>query len=193
MTCRGFEQVCTADEARDYFKAKGLTYGDITEGDILVLTMLLQRELKKSNKAKETSADMTLSSQVDMKQRDDGTFISCFFRMNSHYFDRREAISFNRDGFIGFAGWADVGNKNPLLRAFLAWCDYLTNEPQGDGWLSVKDQLPPEDGAYIVCTETGAVCTSHYYKSHQHFSGRNRRVTHWRPMPEPPKEARHGR
>lgn len=26
---------------------------------------------------------------------------------------------------IGFAGWADIGNRNPLLRGFLKWCDYL--------------------------------------------------------------------
>lgn len=128
MTCRGFEQVCTADEARDYFKAKGLTYGDITEGDILVLTILLQKELKKSNRINETSVNMTLSQKVDMKLADDGTLISCFFHMSAHYFTDREAISFNRDGFIGFAGWADVGNKNPLLRAFLAWCDFLAGE-----------------------------------------------------------------
>jgi len=29
---RGFESVCTNDEARDYFKKCGLTYNDITEG-----------------------------------------------------------------------------------------------------------------------------------------------------------------
>lgn len=29
------------------------------------------------------------------------------------------------DGFIGFAGWADQGNVNPLLRAFLKWCDMI--------------------------------------------------------------------
>ena len=58
--------VCTTDEARAYFKEKGLTYGDITEGDILVLTMLLQKELKKSNKEEETSCDMSLSAKVKM-------------------------------------------------------------------------------------------------------------------------------
>lgn len=125
MTCRGFEQVCTPDEARSYFKEKGLTYGDITEGDILVLTMLLQKELKKSNKAGETSVNITMSSKVDMKKKSSGSIICCFLYVNANYFTRREAISFNRDGFIGFAGWADQGNVNPLLRAFLKWCDYL--------------------------------------------------------------------
>lgn len=118
--------VCTTDEAQAYFKEKGLTYGDITEGDILVLTMLLQKELKKSNKDNETSVStMTLSSKVDMKKKSNGSIVHCFLCMNSHYFTRREAISFNQDGFIGFAGWADQGNTNPLLRGFLKWCDYM--------------------------------------------------------------------
>ena len=131
MTCRGFETVCSTDEARAYFSNKGLTYDDITEGDILVLTMLLQKELKKSNKAKETSTDMSLSPKVDMKKRSNGTIISCYLYVNANYFTRREAISFNEGGFIGFAGWADVGNRNPLLRAFLKWCDYLAEGKDG--------------------------------------------------------------
>ena len=126
MSCRGFEAVCTNEEARQYFRDKGLSYHDITEGDILSLLMLLNREIKKSNKAGETSVStMHMSSKIDMKKRTNGTIIKCFLYINSHYFTRREAISFNEDGFIGFAGWADQGNTNPLLRAFLRWCDDL--------------------------------------------------------------------
>nr|DAQ62530.1 MAG TPA: protein of unknown function (DUF4646) [Caudoviricetes sp.] len=126
MSCRGFDAVCTNEEARQYFRDKGLSYHDITEGDILSLLMLLNREIKKSNKAGETSVStMHMSSKIDMKKRTNGTIIKCFLYINSHYFTRREAISFNEDGFIGFAGWADQGNKNPLLRAFLRWCDDL--------------------------------------------------------------------
>lgn len=126
MSCRGFEAVCTTGEARQYFLDKGLSYHDITEGDILSLLMLLNREIKKSNKAGETSVStMHMSSKINMKKRTNGTIIKCFLYINSHYFTRREAISFNEDGFIGFAGWADQGNTNPLLRAFLRWCDDL--------------------------------------------------------------------
>lgn len=126
MSCRGFEAVCTTKEARQYFRDKGLSYHDITEGDILSLLMLLNREIKKSNKAGETSVStMHMSSKIDMKKRTNGTIIKCFLYINSHYFTRREAISFDEDGFIGFAGWADQGNTNPLLRAFLRWCDDL--------------------------------------------------------------------
>lgn len=126
MTCRGFEEVCTKEEAREYFKNAGLTYKNITEGDILTLIMLLNREIKKSNKIGETSVNtMTLSKRIDLKKRSNGTIITCFLYVNSHYFERRECISFNADGFIGFCGWADVGNSNPILRAFREWVDVL--------------------------------------------------------------------
>lgn len=126
MTCRGFEEVCTKEEAREYFKNAGLTYKDITEGDILSLVMLLNREIKKSNKMGETSVNtMTLSKRIDLKKKSNGTIISCFLYVNSHYFERRECISFNADGFIGFCGWADVGNSNPILRAFWEWVDSI--------------------------------------------------------------------
>ena len=126
MSCIGFDAVCTNEEARQYFRDKGLTYDDITEGDILSLLMLLNREIKKSNKVGETSVStMHMSSKIAMKKRTNGTIIKCFLYINSHYFTRREAISFNEDGYIGFAGWADQGNTNPLLRAFLRWCDDL--------------------------------------------------------------------
>lgn len=88
MRKTGILPVCTNNEARAYFAGKGLTYADVTEGDILAL-------------------------------------ISCFLYVNSHYFERRECISFNADGWIGFAGWADQGNTNPILRAFIEWCDAL--------------------------------------------------------------------
>ena len=126
---RGFESVCTNDEARNYFKECGLSYKDIMEGDILALVLLLNRELKKSNKIGETSVNtMSLSKKIDIKKNTDGSIRTCFLYMNSHYFTRREAISFNQDGYIGFAGWADSGNLNPLKRAFLAWCDQLKAE-----------------------------------------------------------------
>lgn len=129
MASRGFECVCTNDEAREYFTKAGLTYSDITEGEILALIMLLNTELKKSNKVGETSVKtMRLSNKVDIKHKSNGSITSCFLYLNSHYFTRREAISFNENGFIGFAGWADDGNLNPIKRAFLKWVDMLKKE-----------------------------------------------------------------
>lgn len=121
-----FGAVCSTNEAREYFKNCGLTYDDVTEGDILTLVMLLNKEIKKSNKVGETSVNtMCLSKKIVFANSHRQTMKRCFLYMNSHYFTQRECISFNEDGFIGFAGWADQGNTNPILRAFLAWCDVL--------------------------------------------------------------------
>lgn len=121
--------ICTNDECRKKFSDCGLTYKDVTEGDILTLVMLLNREIKKSNKSGETSVStMRLSDKKKMKLKSNGTIEECYLFMNSHYFTQRECISFNRDGFIGFAGWADSGNLNPIRRAFLEWCDILKNQ-----------------------------------------------------------------
>ena len=126
---KDIEAVCSNDEARQYFKDKGLSYSNITEGDILTLTMMLNKEMKKANKDCETSTGtLNLSRKINMKRKSGGSIICCYLYVNSHYFTQRECISFNEDGFIGFAGWADQGNVNPILRAFIKWCDYLTEE-----------------------------------------------------------------
>ena len=131
MSCRGFEPVCSNEDCRKRFADYGLTYRDITDGDILVLAMLLNREIKKSNKTGETSVNTTrLSEKKIVKHRPNGSITEAYLFMNSHYYTQRECISFNKDGFIGFAGWADDGNSNPLRRAFLEWCEILKKQKE---------------------------------------------------------------
>ena len=131
MSCRGFEPVCSNEDCRKRFADYGLTYRDITDGDILVLAMLLNREIKKSNKTGETSVNTTrLSEKKIIKHRPNGSITEAYLFMNSHYYTQRECISFNKDGFIGFAGWADDGNSNPLRRAFLEWCEILKKQKE---------------------------------------------------------------
>ena len=138
--CRGFDSVCTKDEARAYFKGNGLTYDDIKEGDIAALCILLGQEYKKSNAVGETSVNTEyLSKRVDIKRKSNGSIICCFLYVNSHYFTQRECISFNRDGFIGFAGWADPGNTNPILRAFIKWCDLLAEGKEADAVINSRN------------------------------------------------------
>lgn len=123
--------VCSSDYCRQRFSDLGLTYGDIADGDILALVMLLNRELKRSNKSGETSVNtMRLSEKLIIKHKSNGTISECYLFMNSHYFTQRECISFNKDGYIGFCGWADTGNANPVKRAFLEWCDILHNQKE---------------------------------------------------------------
>ena len=69
MRKTGIFPVCTNNEARDYFAGKGLTYADVTEGDILTLVMLLNKHIKKANADCETSmGSMYLSRRIDLKR-----------------------------------------------------------------------------------------------------------------------------
>ena len=94
MRKTGILPVCTNNEARAYFAGKGLTYADVTEGDILTLVMLLNKHIKKANADCETSmGSMYLSRRIDLKRKTNGALISCFLYVNSHYFERRECMS----------------------------------------------------------------------------------------------------
>lgn len=60
-------------------------------------------------------------------------------------------------------------------------------------WISVKDRLPEDDGKYLCCTRSGAIVVVKYH--HFRDTGRWRTyesvaqsITHWMPLPEPPKE-----
>lgn len=64
-------------------------------------------------------------------------------------------------------------------------------------WISVKDRLPECEGSYIVYTERGSIYASHFYTEKRFASGYVReaqwsqrgtvKVTHWMPIPQPPK------
>jgi len=121
----------TREDARRYFTDCGLTYDDITEGDILLLVMLLNKEIKKANKLGETSVStIHLSKKMVFVNSPRHTCKRCFLYLNSHYFTQRECISFNEDGFIGFCGWADLKNTAPILRAFIKWCYVLKEQKE---------------------------------------------------------------
>ena len=127
MSTRWKEVVCTNDEARKFFGDKGLSYENIREKDIRRLIEYLSDEFDISNQTGETSVNtMDVNSKCKITIAGDGHIVSFFLTMRSHYFKDRECISFNENGFIGFAGWADPGNLNPIKRAFLRWCDRLS-------------------------------------------------------------------
>lgn len=68
---------------------------------------------------------MTLSRKTKVKHKSNGAITEAYFFMNAHYFKMRECISFNRDGFIGFCGWADDENTAPVLEGFNEWLDLM--------------------------------------------------------------------
>lgn len=159
------EAICSNQDCRDRFTQLGLTYDDITEGEILALVLLLNREIRKSNKTGETSVNTTrLSKKIILKHKPTGQITECYLFMNSHYYTQRECISFNRGGFIGFAGWADDGNLNPIRRAFLEWCGMLAAQ---------KAAARPDPNTLTI--PLGEPTTSEMLKFMEHLDKEDRR------------------
>jgi hypothetical protein len=71
-----------------------------------------------------------------------------------------------------------------------AFCYIKYLEAAQPKWISVEERLP-DDGKYIVCTAKGSVyCTR--FKAFgcggSFQTDINTHITHWMPLPEPPKE-----
>lgn len=111
------------DQARENWKQSGLSYSDINAKNLALLRYLINIELRP-----DLNLPMTISKPLvkDFKFNKDSSLVHGFFKVDSHYFTKREAISFNEGGFIGFAGWADRGNVQPFTVAFNRWVNQIS-------------------------------------------------------------------
>lgn len=124
----------TRDQARNHFRKRGLTYRDVKRAHIHLLLSLLDIEFEASRNNPESRDNV--SPRINDKiiyvpSYENGSEIGmqdAYLYMKGAYFSERECISFNLDGFIGFAGWASDGNVQPILRAFIRWCDLLAGD-----------------------------------------------------------------
>jgi hypothetical protein len=100
--------------ARQLFAASGWKISAITRAHRAKLEDMIDAELEAAG---------LMDGTLRIKRTNGDTRLRC----KSFYFDNREAVSFESDktGFIGFAGWADKHNIEPILRAFVAWIDWL--------------------------------------------------------------------
>lgn len=120
----------TNEEARQYFKDKGFTYADIDYARLNELQNFLAHELYAYRHSGDAHAkDMGMHVRKPLKKHSKvlkRTGLQyAYFKVDGSYFENREAISFNRDGFIGFGGEFSSVNVQPMLKAFCAWCDFM--------------------------------------------------------------------
>lgn len=114
--------------ARNYFKECNLTYDDIGMNEIYKLIQILNRRIE------QVGSCMLMINEPKLKGRyrniilKDGKIKFAEIKVKGTYFDDREAITFNDDGYIGFCGWADGYNLTPFIMGFKEWCDYLKNK-----------------------------------------------------------------
>jgi len=114
----------TRDEARKAFADAGLDYGILDRKSLQELRSRIDRELKTAGYMEGT---YRMRMSLDFRETPNGTYAA--LRCKSHYFENREAVTFNPDGFIGFAGWADDTNVQPILKAFAKWVSEFRPAP----------------------------------------------------------------
>ena len=85
---------------------------------------------------------------------------------------RKEQIKMKADKYCKDE-WTHLG--------FVAGAEWADAHPN---WISVEDELPPHNGRYIFYSDTMGVRTSYYYTDIQLLE----HITHWMPLPEPPKK-----
>jgi hypothetical protein len=114
------------NNARDYFKSCGLSYKDINITTFYVLRAYVSYMLIEFNKKYDIDElKMAITPEKSSEFISDSSFKFGQVNVSGSYFPIREAITFNEDGFIGFAGWADSDNVQPFIDAFLMWCDMM--------------------------------------------------------------------
>lgn len=112
--------------AREYFEKSNLSYNDITMNDLYKLIQILNIKIADAGSCMLMINEPKLSGRYkNIKFSKDGKLEFAEIRVKGTYFDDREAITFNTDGFIGLCGWADGYNLTPFVIGFKEWCDYM--------------------------------------------------------------------
>jgi hypothetical protein len=87
-----------------------------------------------------------------------------------------------------------VVDKDELVKALKYDRDQYNkgyvNGYNADKWISVEDRLPDKYGKYLCCTEYGDITIETFFDAVRAYAPgfANRLITHWMPLPEPPKE-----
>ena len=72
----------------------------------------------------------------------------------------------------------------------IEWADYiLANGVTFQKWIPVTERLPKDDRQVLACTKKGKAFSAHYDHKWKSWSvSHTVKITHWMPLPEPPKE-----
>lgn len=117
------------DDARQLWTDSGFDYSVLTTRNLYKLARLIEENLNKY-----TEFNMWLNfykkscRPYRIYKHPNSYLFKVVFTVNGDYFVEREAITFNYDGFIGFAGWASDSNVVPFLEAFKSWVKWLREE-----------------------------------------------------------------
>lgn len=130
------------DELRSMFEEE-LSYEQISADDVFALACYIGIECMKHNRENRSALYYRIPTihrnlpKVALAKGRDG-IKSAFIRIDGHYFENREAVSFNEDGFIGFCGWADSKNERAILDGFYRWLNEYMGCDFGSARMNVR-------------------------------------------------------
>ena len=112
----------TRDEARAYWVKSGLTYDVLTKDSVerlreLIDVRMRDRYMRGTFRAGKVRVPAPGGDAADIR------CTAWYFKGSA----ARQAITFEKGGFIGFAGWADDTNIQPILGGFCSWVDEMAS------------------------------------------------------------------
>lgn len=113
----------TRDETRRLWTQTGLQVCDLSGADLSALRRELNRQMKDSGLIRES---LRMDGRIRTRKGPKGLLFA-ELRCRSDYFVGRQAVTMEQDGFIGFAGWADETNVQPILTGFSRWVAAMTS------------------------------------------------------------------
>lgn len=147
----------TRDEVREAFNRE-LTYSDVEPVDVRALEGFIAIECARHDKRFATNEGLPMLMHPSYRKKNEPR-IECaqngvgiyeaYLRVDGRYWQGREAVSFNADGFIGIAGWADDQNVQPFLRALMRWLKEWMNCTHGIPRSAIAD--PAAYAAALAC------------------------------------------
>jgi hypothetical protein len=105
------------DEARRTWADTGLLFESLRSKDLSDLRARLDQEMCASGLIR---GSFRMHRGLGIRYSGD-RLVTAELRCRSDYFEDRQAVTFEQSGFIGFAGWADEVNVQPILLAFTCW------------------------------------------------------------------------
>ncbi len=102
----------TNDEIRAMVASQGITCDNVTDDDLKTLNTLLGEQMRKSP---------IYHGTMRIDPIEDPRYMTC----STDQWNGREAVSFNRDGFMGMAGWASTENTRPIHNAITIWASTI--------------------------------------------------------------------
>ena len=104
----------------------------LTALDVKMLASLLAEELCRHDLKEVGEGSLALEMWVDdvCTERESGPVDDFHILVDGPYFTRREGISLEPSGWVGFAGWADPCNERPFLCAFARLLDEWLFSPE---------------------------------------------------------------